>query len=131
MTFPHTFATATSPIPSSYLDDNFNACVQIANIVASLSSNGYVKIPNSTGNNLIIQWGTATTASTGIATFTFPVALSNAVVAAYANYTNAGNLAYFAPTIKTSTKTTTTAYMSDPAGSPLSGATVQFLVFGY
>ncbi len=63
----------------------------LAAFPASLAANGYVKLPG----GLIIQWGTATTASTGAATVTFPLAFSTACWGVFVeeNASNTGQIA--------------------------------------
>jgi hypothetical protein len=95
---------------------------------ASFGSNGYLKLPSALGG-LVFEWGTAAT-STGVATFTYPLALGTQTYAVYANYLNSGNLGYLGVTVKTSTLTTTAAYLSDAAGTPLNGGNIGFLVIG-
>jgi len=92
---------------------------------SSLGGAGYQKLPG----GLIIQWGYVTTNSSGVATFTHPIAFPNnnfRVFVTYqsgiltANFVNGGG----------GTLTASTACVSNVSNAAVSGAVVNFFVIG-
>jgi hypothetical protein len=93
---------------------------------SSLASNGYQKLPS----GLIIQWGTAATNSSGIATLTNPLAFPNACINCVAIYA-AGSLSAVIVNAGNATTTQATAYAVNTSGAAVNGAGVRFILFGY
>lgn len=74
---------ATHLVTKGYVDTNSG--VGTADIVATLANTGHVSIPNSTGNNLIINWGVTAAINNSAATpVTFSQAFPNAAFVAFA-----------------------------------------------
>jgi hypothetical protein len=69
MTVPYTFATATTSIPLSQLDSNFNTGITIGNTAVTLG-NTVTTINNMTLPNVTITSGTANAVTIGNGTYT-------------------------------------------------------------
>jgi hypothetical protein len=96
----------------------------------SISSNGYQKLPG----GLIIQWGTATSTSSGdgFQTVTFPTAFSTACYHVNIQQNNTRQFNYGQETWVQSLTTTTFKFsISGNDGSALSGRPVLWCAFGY
>lgn len=106
--------------------------VQLGQFPASLTGNGYIKIPTviaGVQRNLILQWGSATTSSGGSVSITYPIAFPSAAFAVFVTNGNGSNN-YTVGAGSISSTTSFTAYMSNAAtGAGLAG-TVDWMVIG-
>lgn len=106
--------------------DGFNWLVNSGNAPSVLSNPGYVKLPS----GLLIQFGIAVTNASGAAVFTLPIAFPNAPIIGFCQYQNAGLIAYAGASTGVISTTTATGYLATTSGSAVSGAPLNFLVFG-
>jgi hypothetical protein len=100
-----------------------------ASFGASIAISGYQKLPS----GIIIQWGSATANSSGIASFTLPIAFPNAILIANCNYLTAANAMGNVATISSSSTRTVlqgNSFVSSTAAA-ISGAVVYFIATGY
>jgi hypothetical protein len=115
-----TFPNVTGAVNTTHTDLN--------GATKSHITNGYQKL----AGGLYMQWGTAATNASGVATFTFPVAFPNAHLNTQATYkvgSLAGNRA--AINVNAGTTTSVSAYLADNAGGAVSGADILFFSIGY
>jgi hypothetical protein len=92
---------------------------------ASKTSDGYQKLPS----GLILQWGSASTNGSGVATFTFPVAFPTACLNTQVSTFGAGSFTA-AVTSQTSAAVQGTMY-SSVTGAAQAGGTLRFFSVGY
>jgi hypothetical protein len=75
---------ATHLVNKSYVDTAIALAPALTDMVFAATSPGSLTIPNSTGNDLIINWGITASLSNTFATVTFDTAYPNAVLCALA-----------------------------------------------
>jgi heat shock protein HslJ len=112
-----------------------NEAVNLGQFLASLTQTGYAEFPFSVGGSLVtgmIQWGQASTNTSGIATLTLATPFPNALLVPLANYVNNGTtITTNAASISTnSTRFQLVAVVSN-AGAPVNSAQVSFIAVGY
>ncbi|MGF6664838.1 hypothetical protein QF000_006506 [Paraburkholderia atlantica] len=109
--------------------------VNLGQFPALLAISGYITIPvvvAGVKRNLIIQWGNATSNSSGIATLTLPIAFPNAYLLGVANYVqNALGLQSVSATISTNSSATQAIATASQGGVAVSNAQVAFIVIGW
>lgn len=106
-----------------------NQAVNLGQFASSLGVNGYTKLPN----GLIIQWGTAVSISSGIATFTFPIAFPNNLFSLEATYINSGvSPPPSAITVSdtTSTSKTSAVLIASQSGAGINLANIHVMAVG-
>lgn len=97
---------------------------------SSLAASGYQKLPS----GLIIQWGTATSNSSGVATFTLPIAFPTARVLSMAHYIYSGtgiNTASPTANISSSSTLSTLYAVANSTGGAISSGAVFFFAIGW
>ncbi|MBB5414117.1 gp53-like domain-containing protein [Paraburkholderia atlantica] len=109
--------------------------VNLGQFPATIAANGYVTIPvivAGVKRNLIIQWGSAASNSSGIATLTLPIAFPNAYLLGVANYLQNGNgLQSVAATISTNTSLKQAIATTSLSNAAVNAATANFIVIGW
>ncbi|MFM0165652.1 hypothetical protein PQR39_35120 [Paraburkholderia sediminicola] len=96
---------------------------------SSLAANGYQKLPS----GLIIQWGTAVSNSSGVATLTLPITFPTALLSANCNYVLSGTALGVAAQMSSSS-TRSALYgnaFTTSSGAAISSANVWFIAIGY
>lgn len=107
------------------------AIATAAGFAASLGPTGYIKFPSWLGG-WIVQWGSTLTDAAGVASFTYPIAFPNNILAAQATYL-VGILTGDRAAVNTSTGSPTSimGYLATNAGAPVVNGTLRFLVVGF
>lgn len=96
------------------------------NGASAFTSNGYQKLPS----GFIIQWGSASTNGSGVATLTHPITFPNVCLQCIATYA-AGTISAVIVNAGTSTTSQSTGYASNTSGAAVTGAGVRFILLGY
>lgn len=104
--------------PASVALSNFNA--------QTLAANGYQKLPG----GLIIQWGTASTNASGVATFTYPITFPTGGRQANVSYNTGGLQGDRSLTGSSPGTSSMTAYLATAAGVAVNAAAISFIVIG-
>lgn len=112
-----------------------NHAVNLGQFLSVLSASGYFEIPvvvAGVKRTAIVQWGQATSNSSGIATLSLPTPFPNSLLVAVANYVNNGTTVVQASaSISNSSTTSSLVAVAQSAGTPLNSAQVNFVAVGF
>jgi hypothetical protein len=103
-----------------------------AGFAISLGSSGYIAFPTWLGG-LIIQWSNITSGTGGLVQAAFPIAFPTAMLAAIANYIEAGNGLGVVATVSSNTTKSIIQVncFTTSTGAGLSGGAIYYIAFGF
>ncbi|WP_233831771.1 gp53-like domain-containing protein [Paraburkholderia sp. ZP32-5] len=105
-----------------------NQAVNLGQFGSTLNANGYQKLPS----GLIIQWGTTSANSSGIATLTLPITFPNGLYMALANYILSGTPVISASaSISSNSTTSQLVAVAQNNGAPINAGGVYFFAIGH